>query len=437
MNFVVKTCAINMFIIAQLTHGAQMVQLQSGLHQQISAAVCQHVKASQAVKIEPEPAIYSLQWAKQAFHALRFQGCIEATVAAHYIDKAAPEVYGSSLKNYYAESLVADSVYYDLIGVVTRLKSSVAHYYVYAKIDGTWCFYDDGSWHALSGSIQESIAEGSYPDFSQNSHLFDYVKASNESPFRMLYRARMSTESSASTSSSSEKRKHPAEDGNSVRKSKKYNNALDELVIDIAKTGNLAALKILIGNKNANPNAVDKNGRTPLFYAIEECRVEMAEFLLTIDAVIENINAQDSEDKETPLLFALSKVRDKNDFYDENDVLENDGLLSIINSFLSLNNIDVSICDQYERTALIWSIWLERADLVEKILTLDDSNINAKDTEGTPFDYAIAITSRATRCKILYLLLQHGFIFPGLEELRESNPDVFYDCTTALKFHLT
>lgn len=426
MNFVVKICAISMFIIVQLAHGAQMVQLQSGLHPQISAAVCQHVKASQAVKIEPEPAIYSLQWAEQAFHALRSQDCIEATVAAHY-DKAAPEVHSSSLKNYYAD--LVDSVNYDLIGVISRLKSSVAHYYVYAKIGGTWCFYDDGSWHALSGSIQESIAEGSYPDFSQNSHLFDYVKASNESPFRMLYRERMSTESSASTSSSSEKRKHPAEAGNSVRKSKKYNNALDGLVIDIAKTGNLAKLKILIGNENANPNAIDKNGRTPLFYAIEECRVEMAEFLLTIDAVIENINAQDSDEKETPLLFALSKVDDFGN--------ENDGIFSIINNFLSLNNIDVTICDDYGRAAFMWAILLERADLVEKILTLDDSNINAKDTEGTPFDYAIAITSRATRCKILYLLLQHGFIFPGLEELRESNPDVFYDCITALNFHLT
>ncbi len=124
--------------------------------------------------------------------------------------------------------------------------------------------------------------------------------------------------------------------------------------------GHSQMVRLLVKNGHADINLSDLEGRTPIFYAVDQNKVDTLRTLISLGA---DINAQDINGT-TPLMLAAAKGRQ-----------------DCFNLLMRQKNINVSQKDLQNRTALSYSAYAPDTAPAEKLLAVG-GNINERDTAG-------------------------------------------------------
>ena len=147
-----------------------------------------------------------------------------------------------------------------------------------------------------------------------------------------------------------------------------------------AAAGNSNMIRSLGKTGKANLNISDLQGRTPIFYAIEQNKLDAVRALVILGA---DINAQDFNG-ETPLILALKK---KN--------------IDCANLLLKQKNINVNLKDNAGNTAAMYASKLAAIAPAQKLVAAG-ADLNLQDTDGnTPL--MNAIIAKQDRTALLFV----------------------------------
>ncbi|MBR4592548.1 MAG: ankyrin repeat domain-containing protein [Elusimicrobiaceae bacterium] len=147
-----------------------------------------------------------------------------------------------------------------------------------------------------------------------------------------------------------------------------------------AAEGNPEMIKLLVKNGKADINLPDLEGRTPIFYAVENNRPEALQLLLSAGA---NPNAQDNSGA-TALMRASAK-----------------NYTDCINLLLRQKNTDVNVADNLGRSALMYSVYATDAATAQKLMAAK-ADLNAADVTGTT-PLMSAIKAQNDRAAVLFI----------------------------------
>ncbi|KAL9010697.1 MAG: hypothetical protein Q9173_004396 [Seirophora scorigena] len=145
--------------------------------------------------------------------------------------------------------------------------------------------------------------------------------------------------------------------------------------------GHEAVAKLLLIKGKANPEAKDKDGRTPLLWAAQNIHEAMVKLLLETGRV--DIEAKDDDERRPPICAAET------------------GSESIVKLLIEIGRADVSAKDTGGQMPLSLAARHGREDVVKTLIEVGHADVDARDTIGrTPLSYAIEYRHKAV-AKIL------------------------------------
>ena len=161
--------------------------------------------------------------------------------------------------------------------------------------------------------------------------------------------------------------------------------------------GHEDVVKLLMRRDNVDPNVRDQKGETPLIIAVNKGDIEMVKLLLAYEYI--EINAKD-EDLSLPPLFHAINQQAKN-LRQQQDRQRREPL-QILKLLLACDNIKVNVEDGRGRTPLMKVAWCEDTEGMRALLAHGNIQVNAKDDED---DTALYIAASRNWAEGLRLLL--------------------------------
>lgn len=130
-------------------------------------------------------------------------------------------------------------------------------------------------------------------------------------------------------------------------------------------------IRMLVSSSDADVNAMDSKGKSPLHYACEQGIVEFVNVLL--DARDVNVNIQDSRTGKTPLMYACTNIHP-----------------NVVTSLLSRKDTDVNVGNAGGMTALHMTCSLHNLDILRMLLAHESIDVNVRSFQSglTPLHVA-------------------------------------------------